>query len=113
AWMIEAGKALKPWENETKARILQSKVAGFDETGLRSQGKLQWLHVTSTESETLLVPHAKRGSEAWDSIGIIRRSATFAWPRSSRRSQAASEALAGRSRSSGSARSSARRPSEG
>jgi transposase len=68
---IQASRGLKDWENETKRRIIRSQLAHFDETGIRSQGRLQWLHVASTKSLTLLFFHAKRGSEAWNEIGIL------------------------------------------
>ena len=68
---IQASKKLKPWENETKKSIVHSEIAHFDETGIRSQGKLQWLHVASTKTHTLLVHHARRGSEAWKEIGVL------------------------------------------
>lgn len=68
---IEASRGLKSWENETKSEIIQSPVAHFDETGIRYNGTLYWLHAASTEQSAVFVPHEKRGWEAMSSIGIL------------------------------------------
>ena len=46
-------------------------VVHADETGIRIEGKLHWLHCLVTASLTWLGHHAKRGNEAFDSLGLL------------------------------------------
>jgi transposase len=60
---------------ETAARIQeairQAPVVGFDETGVRIDGKLYWWHTASTEELTHYQVHAKRGREGIEAGGIL------------------------------------------
>lgn len=75
ATLVNANKAayevLEPVEEEVKQRIIASPVVHFDETGLYTEGKREWLHVASTEKLTYYAAHSKRGHEATDEIGIL------------------------------------------
>ena len=51
--------------------IRQAKVVGFDETGVRIDGKLFWWHTASTPELTQYHVHAKRGREGIDAGEIL------------------------------------------
>lgn len=54
-------------------RIAVAPVAHFDETGLRTAGKLHWMHSASTDTDVLLSVHAKRGTKGMDAAGVLPR----------------------------------------
>ena len=62
---------LEPVEEIIVEQLKASPVINVDETGVRVENKLQWLHVASTEFLTHYMWHPKRGSKATNEIGIL------------------------------------------
>ncbi len=70
-WNTACFQHLESTEERIRQAILASEVVHFDETGLRSQGKLHWLHTAGTEQLTFYGLHARRGKEAMDELEIL------------------------------------------
>ena len=67
----ECAVKLSPVLEIIKNDIINSKVIHFDETSMRVNGKINWLHVASTKRSTYYDIHTKRGNIAMDEIGIL------------------------------------------
>jgi len=64
-------KQLESFEESLKTHLLASRVLHFDESGMRCEKKLHWVHVASSQAATLYTFHTKRGREAMEAAGIL------------------------------------------
>jgi len=66
-------KNLEVFELNLKAHLLACKVLCFDETGVRCEKKLNWIHVTASCTATFYGIHRKRGGHALEEFNILPR----------------------------------------
>jgi transposase len=66
-----AAANVKPATDAIKGAVIQAEVGHADETGFYVNGRRCWLHTVSTGELTYYEPHAKRGKEATEAIGIL------------------------------------------
>lgn len=62
---------IEPSLEATQRQLIASPVVHFDESGLRVEGKLNWLHVASTEWLTYYSVHPHRGQAGMRAMGIL------------------------------------------
>jgi transposase len=62
---------IEPSLEATWQQLIASPVVHFDESGLRVEGKLNWLHVASTDWLTYYTVHPKRGQAGMRAMGIL------------------------------------------
>ncbi|MGQ9556304.1 MAG: IS66 family transposase [Anaerolineae bacterium] len=68
----EVAEQVAPVNAAGKAHLIHTEEpVHCDETGARVEAVLHWLHVASTDLVTYLQPHARRGTEALDEMGIF------------------------------------------
>jgi len=67
----EVYERLAPFEDWVKQALAQEPLLHADETGINIAGKRKWLHVVCSPILTLLMPHDKRGSEAFETMGVL------------------------------------------
>jgi len=62
---------LAEFEQQAKQGLLHSELVHFDESGMRVNKQLHWLHVASTDRLTSYTIHPKRGVPAMEAMGIL------------------------------------------
>jgi transposase len=64
-------ECIEPSLEAIKEQLIAADVAHFDESGLRVEGQLNWLHVASTDHLTNYDVHPKRGQDGMKAAGIL------------------------------------------
>ena len=64
-------QGLKDTVEQIRRDVASAAVGHFDETGLRVQGKVSWLHSASTTAATYYRVHPRRGTQAMDAMGVL------------------------------------------
>jgi transposase len=67
----DAFERLEFFESWVKDQLAASDLIHCDETGINIGGKRSYLHITSTDRFSYYHPHARRGCEAFNEIGIL------------------------------------------
>lgn len=67
----EVVEQVQPVVEDIQQAIIQADMAHFDESGVRVEGHLNWLHVASTATLTYYAIHPKRGQVGMSAIGIL------------------------------------------
>ncbi|MDO8970620.1 MAG: IS66 family transposase [Saprospiraceae bacterium] len=67
----QAYENLEDTENRIKAALLQQEVLHADESGIRVEGKLHWVHTLGSSGLTHYQHHPKRGQTAMEDIGLL------------------------------------------
>jgi transposase len=70
-WSESAYEELEDFEKLLVGQLTATEVANFDETGMRCEGSLHWLHSASTEELSFFGIHHRRGCEAMLAFGIL------------------------------------------
>lgn len=73
AWVGEASVALQNTADLIARQLHHAPVLCAEESGLRVDGKLHWMHVAATADLTWYGRHAKRGMEAIVAHGILHK----------------------------------------
>lgn len=63
---------LQNFDDTLKEKLKKAEVLHTDESGLRLKGKINWVHVASTNRATHYGMHKKRGAIATNEIGILQ-----------------------------------------
>ena len=67
----QAALALSPTVAAIGQAVQSSNIVHADESGIRIQGKLNWLHCAVTSTLSWLAWHSKRGMAAFEALGVL------------------------------------------
>ena len=70
-WNKDLSVRVTPSINAIKEKLLTQPVLNKDETGIRINNSLHWLHVLGNDKYTLYAAHKKRGNYADKEVGIL------------------------------------------
>ena len=70
-WYTDAAAGLDPFLDAVTAGLQAAPVLGADETGIRVDGALAWVHAARTDDLTLYTVSARRGVEAMREAGVL------------------------------------------
>jgi transposase len=70
-WYATAAAALEHFDAALADRLAEADVLGADETGIRVEGTLAWVHAARTEALTRYTISARRGVEAMRAAGVL------------------------------------------
>jgi hypothetical protein len=70
-WTARAAMLVAGFTAVVRKRITDAPVAGFDETGARVAGRTRWIHTAVTDTFTAYLLHDKRGTVAFDAMGVL------------------------------------------
>ncbi len=70
-WYATAGADLEDFDDTLRKALSQAPVLGADETGIRVDGALAWVHTTRTDLLTRYTVSTRRGVEAMKEAGVL------------------------------------------
>jgi transposase len=71
AMTTRAAGSLDGFTEWVRGNLTAAQVVNFDETGLRVEGKLRWVHSASTGKYSLITVHDRRGTKGMDAAGVL------------------------------------------
>jgi len=66
-----AARGLGGFVEWVRANLAAAEVVNLDETGLRVEGRLRWVHSASTGLYSLITVHDRRGTKGMDAAGVL------------------------------------------
>lgn len=71
SWYTDAAAGLDRFCDAVTSQLVDAEVVGADETGIRVDGRLAWLHAARTDRLTYYTVSAKRGAQAMREAGVL------------------------------------------